>query len=371
MNKKQLAVIIGLLLFAVLFFYLHEKAAKKPAVKNHIITVSVSPVIQKNVNIKTHVLGTVEPYTSVAIKPLVGGTLVKTAFKEGDFVTKGQPLFFIDPAPYKIKLEHAKANLIRDAAQLKTARSKLARNQDLLKKGYISKQDLEQLQADLKTLAATVKADQADVKNAAIELGYCTITAPIDGRTGAILVYPGNVVKANDVNPLVIINQLMPIYIEFSIPEKLLPKVQKEFANNNVNVTANIGKNKKMALSGKLVFIDNTIDKDTGMIKLKAEFPNNDKTLWPGDFVKVDLPIKEIKNALLIPTRAIQIGPNGNYVFIVNNDNTVNMRNIVIGPAIDDNTVIKKGLNLSDNVVVTGQLLLSDGVKVQIAGNAK
>jgi multidrug efflux system membrane fusion protein len=373
MSKKRLAIIVvGIVLVTALSFYFYKKTADKTLPRDNIITVSVSPVIVKDVNIKTHVLGTVKPYSSVAIRSLVGGILLKAGFKEGESVTKGQTLFFIDPEPYKIKLAHAQANLTRDFAELKNARSKLTRNQKLLKKGYISKQDLEQLQTNLKTLAATVKADQADVKNAEIELGYCTIQSPIDGRAGAILIYPGNVVTANSANPLVIINQLIPIYIEFSIPEKLLPKIRKQFVKNDVRVIAAMGGKNKIVLTGKLTFIDNTVDKDTGMIKLKATFPNTDKKLWPGDFVKIDLPIKVIKNALLIPTRAIQIGHHSqHYVFIIHNTNTVSMRNIDIGPAIDNNTVIKKGLTTSDQVVVTGQLRLSEGVKVQIAGSAK
>jgi multidrug efflux system membrane fusion protein len=374
MSKKRLAIIIfvGIVLVTAISFYVYKRTEGKTLSRDNIITVSVSPVTVKDVTIKTHVLGTVTPYSSVAIRSLVGGILLKVGFKEGEFVHKNQDLFFIDPEPYKIKLAHAQANLTRDLAQLKNARSKLTRNQELLKKGYISKQDLEQLQTDLKTLASTVKADQADVKNAEIELEYCTIQSPIDGRAGAILIYPGNVVTANSPNPLVIINQLIPIYIEFSIPERLLPKIRRQFAKSDVNVTAAMGERKKIILTGKLSFIDNTVDKDTGMIKLKATFPNDNKILWPGDFVKVDLPIKVIKNPLLIPTLAIQIGPHSHhYVFIINNDNTVNIRNIVIGPAVDNNTVIKKGLTTSDKVVVTGQLRLSDGVKVQIAGSAK
>jgi multidrug efflux system membrane fusion protein len=363
MTKKR--IIIGLVLIVCMALFLrgclHKK--KQPPVSS--VSVTTAQVVQKDVTLTAHAIGNVQPTVAVSIKSRVEGQLLSVGFKEGEYVKEGQLIFEIDPHPFQVALEQAKANLARDEAQLENFQKLLVRYGQLVKKGYISKQDYDASEANMKAQAASVLADKALVSNAELNLGYCTIRAPISGRTGNLLVNQGNLIKANDSAPLVIIHQIKPIYVAFSLPEAQLEAVKKA-ANHGTVYVAIQTKNSNTKLIAKLSFIDNSVDRNTGMILLKALYPNSQEEIWPGQYVDVTLPITEIKNALLLATRAIQEGPDGSYVFIVNKDSNVTLKPIKLGAVVNDSETIVNDLPVGTKVVATGQSQLIDGSKVQV-----
>lgn len=361
-TKKR--IIFALIVVVVITFLLRGCFQKTKQAPSAAISVTTAQVFQKNVTLTTHAIGNVQPYVAVSIKARVEGQLLSVGFKEGEYVKEGQIIFEIDPHPYQVALDQTKANLARDQAQLENLQKLLVRYGQLVQKGYISKQDYDAAEANVKAQAATVMADKALVSNAELNLGYCTIKAPISGRTGNLLVDQGNLIKANESSSLVLINQIKPIYITFSLPEDQLDAVKKATNHGVVYVTIQV-KNSKTKLIAKLSFIDNSVDKNTGMIELKALFPNEHEEIWPGQYVDVTLPITEIKNALLLPTRAIQEGPDGSYVFIVNKDASVSLKPITLGAVVDSQTTIVNDLPLGTTVVATGQSQLIDGSLVQ------
>jgi multidrug efflux system membrane fusion protein len=340
---------------------LHQK--KQPT--SPVVSVTTTKVVQKDITLTTHAIGNVQPTIAVSIKSRVEGQLLSVGFKEGEYVKEGQLIFEIDPHPYQVALDQAKANLARSQAQLENLQKLLVRYEQLVKKGYVSKQDYDAAIANMKAQAAAVLADKALVSNAALNLGYCTIRAPISGRTGNLLVNQGNLIKANESTPLVVIHQIKPIYVAFSLPEAQLEAVKKAANHGIVYVTIQT-KNSNAKLIAKLSFIDNTVDKNTGMILLKALYPNTQEEIWPGQYVDVTLPIAEIKNALLLSTRAIQEGPEGSYVFVVNKDSSVTLKPIKLGAVVNDAATIVNDLPVGTRVVATGQSQLIDGSKVQV-----
>lgn len=366
MPKKYFVIIggaiLGLLILIIIYAKIHTPHQHKEA-----IAVSTSRVQQRDITLTTNVVGNVEAHATINVKSLVDGHITSVTFKEGDFVKTGQTLFTIDSRPFVVKLNQAKATLAGDQAKLTVAALAVQRNSKLLPFGYISKQDFAQLQANQLSLAATVKADQAAVTDAELQLSYCTITAPVDGRTGSLLVNVGNLVKANDQNPLVIINQITPIDVKFSIPEKQLFAIKDDLSHGDVLIQAYLEENPKVIKSGKVVFIDNTVDTQSGMIMLKASFPNTDQYFWPGQFVKIVLPLTKIPQAIVIPTRAIQMGQEGAYVFVVDATNHAILQPVVLGPNIGDETVITKGLQPNTLVVTEGQSFLSNGAQVKLS----
>lgn len=366
-TKKRL--IIGLVLVICLMLFLRGCLHQKKQPSSPVVSVTTTKVIQKDVTLTTHAIGNVQPTIAVSIKSRVEGQLLSVGFKEGEYVKEGQIIFEIDPHPYQVALEQAKANLARDQAQLENLQKLHLRYGQLVKKGYISKQDYDASEANVKAEAATVLADKASISNATLNLGYCTIRAPISGRTGNLLVNQGNLIKANESTPLVVIHQIKPIYVAFSLPEAQLEAVKKAANNGIVYVTVQT-KNSNTKLIAKLSFIDNSVDKNTGMILLKALYPNNQEEIWPGQYVDVTLPIADIKNALLLSTRAIQEGPEGSYVFIVNKDSSVTLKPIKLGEVVDDATTIVHDLPAGATVVATGQSQLIDGSKVQMISDA-
>lgn len=362
-KKRVLFILIAIGLIVWLYqSYFSQKKQPQTAP----ISITTSKVEQKDVTLTTHAIGNVQPYVTVSVKSRVEGQLLSVGFKEGEYVKAGQVIFQIDPHSYQVSLEQAKANLARDQAQLENLQKLLVRYGQLVEKGYISKQDYDAAEANVKAQAATVLADKAAVANTQLNLDYCTIHAPISGRTGNLLVNQGNLIK-NDTTPLVIINQIKPIYIVFSLPEQLLDDIKNESDSGTVPVTIKSRGNSNI-LQAELSFIDNAVDVTTGMIQLKALFPNKHEEIWPGQYVEVILPFQKIKQALLIPTRAIQVGPDGSYVFVVKEDSRVKMQPITLGPVIEENTVIK-GLAAGTIVVNTGQSQLVDGSLVQVKEN--
>lgn len=363
-NQKNLIIIFLAIIVAgsILSFF---KINHHPKNKQPVFFVTTAPVLQHDVTIYSETIGTAQAHATVAIKSQVDGELLRVNFKEGDTVHAGQLLFNIDPRSYIIKLQQTKANLAKDQADLTLAQKTLERNRQLVALGYIAKQDYDKLIANLAGLTATVQADQAAVNEATIQLNYCAITAPISGKTGSLTVTPGNLIKVNDPNSLITINQIAPIDIKFSIAEKQFSDLKNNLQAGKVAVQAYLEQSPQVIKTGTLSFTDNTVDPATGTIQLKAIFDNNDQYFWPGQFVKIILPTKQLTKALTVPTKAIQMSQNGSFVFTVTN-NIAKICPVTTGANINDSTVITKGLNYGQNVIIDGQLYLSDGTKVQI-----
>ena len=329
------------------------------------VPVSIARVVMKDVPVRVHAIGNVEPLTTVAIKARVDGQIDAVRFKEGDEVHAGAVLFELDRRPFEAQLAQAKANLLKDKALLDHAREQEKRNKDLLAQKFISPDAYAQFSTNVETAAATVAADEAAVRSVQLSLDYCTIRAPLTGYAGKVMIQQGNLVKANDTLSLVVINQVVPVNVSFSVPESILSDVRRYQADGELHVAAETPGSGNPA-PGKLSFVDNTTDITTGTIKLKAEFPNVDKALWPGQFVNVVLTLTMQKNAIVAPTTAVQNGPNGQYVFIVAPDQTVALRDVKIARAEGDETVIASGLAPGDTVVTAGQLRLAPGTRVTI-----
>ena len=339
------------------------KAAKGPPA----IPVSVATVGQQTVSVKIQAIGNVEAYSTVALKARVDGQIVEVPFKEGQEVRKGAVLFKIDSRPFEATLRQAEANLMRDTAQKDQARSQERRYQELLQKNFVSKEAYAQIRTNADTAEATVLASRAAAENARLQLEYCTIRSPIDGYVGKVMLQIGNMVKANDTNPLVIINQVRPIYVNFAVPEQNLPAIRSFMAKGQLSVDALPPNSANSPAKGALSFVDNAVDATTGTIKLKAVFANADNALWPGQFVSTRLKLYDQKDALVVPARSVQTGPNGQYVFVVKPDLTAEVRAVEVDRNDGADTIIAKGLRQGEQVVVTGQLRLAPGAKVTIA----
>jgi len=335
------------------------------------VPVSTVAVALKSVPVRIQAIGNVEPYTTVAVKARVDGQIVSVHFKEGDEVRQGAVLFEIDPRPFAAALKQAQANLLKDKALLDRANEQEKRYKDLLAKNFISADAYEQVRTNAQTAAATVAGDEAAIESAKLSLDYCTIRSPVTGYAGRIQIQQGNLVKANDTNPLVTINQIVPVYTSFSVPEQNIADIRKYQADGELKVQANFTNGAHAPIAGKLSFLDNSADMTTGTIKLKAEFPNTDKALWPGQFVNVVLTLYEQKDAVVTPSAAVQNGPNGQYVFVIKPDLTAELRNIKITRAEGDDTVVASGLQPGDQVVTVGQVRLAPGTKVSVAKPTK
>ena len=348
--------------FAAFRYVPGSRAAQPKAVPA--VPVSIATVANKDVPVRIRAIGNVEPLTTVAIKARVDGQIDAVRFKEGDEVRQGAVLFEIDRRPFEAQLAQAKANLLKDQAVLDHAREVEKRNKELLAQKFISPDAFEQVKTNVATAAATVVADEAAVRSVQLSLDYCTIRSPLTGYAGRVMIQQGNLVKANDTNALVVINQVVPIDVSFSVPESELADVRRYQADGELQVAVQLPNGKPV--SGKLSFIDNTTDVTTGTIKLKAEFANGDKALWPGQFVNVVLTLTTQKNAIVAPTTAVQNGPNGQYVFVVAANKTVALRDVKVARTEGDDTVIASGLAPGDTVVTAGQLRLAPGTRITV-----
>ena len=329
--------------------------------------VTIGTATEKTIPIELHAIGNVEAFSTVAVKAQVEGELTVVHFKEGQEVKAGDLLFTVDPRPYETRLKQAEANLARDKAQLVNAHKQLERYGSVVKRGYVAEEQYDQISSNAAALEATVKADEAAVEEARLQLDYCAIRSPIDGVVGGLRVHRGNLVKANDNdNPMVVINQISPVYVVFSVPERNLPLVKKYMASGRLQVLALIPGDEGEPAAGELAFIENAVDTNTGSIKLKASFPNEERTLWPGQFVNVILTLTNQPHAVLIPGRALQTGQQGQYVFVVKDDWTVEYRPVTVGRKIDGDAVITKGIAPGERIVTDGQLRLTDGSPVTI-----
>ena len=362
-------ILMGLLsLFAVMFSGCGSEKKVDPAKarRDRPAPVTVSPVVQKTVPVELSAIGNVEAYSSVAVKSRIGGELKKVHFREGQPVRQGDLILTIDPLPYEAALKQAQANVARTVALTKKADEDLRRYQDLIQKEYISQEQYDQARANVEALQATLKADQAAVENARLNLGFCLIHAPLTGATGSLLARPGAQIKANDDKAMVTINQVQPIYASFSVPEQYLAEIQKYARLGGLKVKALLGENEPLAEEGRLTFIDNTVDSSTGTIRLKGTFANQDRRLWPGQFVKVTLSLTSQPNALVIPSQALQTGIKGQYVFVVTPELKAETRAVGAGRVFNGQTVVEKGLRAGEQVITDGQFLVVPGGKVQI-----
>jgi multidrug efflux system membrane fusion protein len=282
-------------------------------------------------------------------------------------VRKGAVLFRIDPRPYEAALRQAEANALRDAAARDQARSQEKRYQELLDKNFISKEAYAQIRTNAATAEATASASQAALENARLNLEYCTIPSPLDGYVGRVLLQAGNLVKANDINPLLVINQVRPVYVNFAVPEQSLPEVRKYMAAGPLMVEVLATDAGQKRVEGQLIFIDNAVDPTTGTIRLRAQFDNVDAALWPGQFVNVSVRLYEQADALIVPSQAVQSGPDGQYVYIVGGDLLAELRRITVQRTDGERAIVAKGLAKGERVVTRGQLRLGPRVRVQIS----
>lgn len=363
--------------------------------ENGPVPVVVATVSERDVPINVDVIGNVEAYSTISVKAQVGGELTKVSFHEGDFVKKGDLLFTVDARPYDAQLSQAKANLARDTAALSQAEANLARDianekyaQDQAKRykglfdqGVVSREQADQMASSSDALAQTVLADRAAiesakaqivadkaaVENVQVQLSYTKITSPIDGRTGSIAVKQGNVVTANTTD-LMTITEVQPIYVTFSVPEDQLSEIKRYMAEGKLPVHVTSQADPGVQDSGVLTFVDNTVDATTGTIKLKGTFQNAQNKLWPGEFVRVTLGLTTRPHATVVPNQAVQTGQDGQFVYVVKPDQTVEMRPVVTSTRVDQDLVIDRGLRPGETVVTEGQLRLTPGSRVQIQG---
>lgn len=337
------------------------KQGKKPSAA----PVMVVQTLQKDMPVQLKAIGTVEASATVALKAQVNGQIAKIHFKEGDDVNKGDLLVSIDPAPFLATLGQLEAGLAKNRAQEKYAREQATRYEKLLKEGIVSQDQYDLLKTNAESLGAAVASDLAAIKNAKIQLGYCSIHSPISGRTGALTLDSGSLIKANDVS-IVTIHQIIPVNIVFSIPEKRIGDVKKAMGGGELKIEAMIPDEPGNAETGELSFMDNAVNPETGTIKIKGVFDNAARKLWPGRFTDVIMTLSSIKNAVVVKTRAIQTGQEGQFVFVVKPEKTVEVRSISAGPESGEETVIEKGLAPGETVVVDGQLRLTPGAAVEI-----
>ena len=356
------------------------------------MTVAVSAL--KDVPVEVQVIGNVEAYSTISVKALVTGQLIKTSFQEGDYVKKNDLLFSIDSRPLEAALNQtianasrdqaalgqAQANLARDKASAKYADSQATRYAQLFQEKVVSRDQAEQLRANadavnqavaadlaaIESAKANINSSKAAVENARVQLSYTDLRSPIDGRTGNVTVKQGNVVMANSME-LCTINQVEPIYVTFAVPEAQLPAIKRYMAEGKLPVRArpqddsNAGEE-----NGSLTFVDNAVDMTTGTIKLKGTFNNNDHKLWPGEFVRVTLRLSTQRNAVTVPNEAVMTGQNGSYVYVVKADKTVESRPVTTGARVNQDMVIEQGLEAAETVVTEGQLRLAPGSKVVV-----
>jgi multidrug efflux system membrane fusion protein len=354
---------IFLILFLALSACSPGKKEKTKTIPPALVMTAVAR--QQDVPIEIKTFGTMEASESVTIKPMVSGELMTVAFREGEDVNEGALLFEIDPRPYQAALSKAQASLARNRAIMGNTRKDYERYIQLVKDGLVSQEQAEGYRTRAETAAADLAADQAVVEDARTQLSYCTISAPISGRLGALAVDRGNVVKANE-TPLVTINKLAPIRATFTIPEQSFARVQQRLATGAMTVVVEVPGTGGFSEKGVVSFIDNAVDPTTGTIRLKGQFANEQRHLWPGQFVTLSLTLELRKHVVVVPTQAVQTGQNGQFVFVVKVDKTAEVRPVVPGPDYEAITVIDSGLQVGEQVIIDGQMRVIPGSKVEI-----
>ncbi len=330
------------------------------------VPVTTAPVVQKSMPVEIRVIGSAEAYSTVGIRAQTTGQLMAVNFREGEDVQRGQVLFTLDRRPLEAALQAAEANLERDMAQAANATVQAKRYQDLTDRGIATREQLDTSRTAVEALNATVQADRAALENAKVQLQFATITAPISGRTGALMVNEGNLVRANDTAPLVTINQVTPMSISFAIPEAQLPELRRYMAQGSLRVIATPPNDAGPPAVGRIAFIDNAVDQNTGTIRIKGTFPNEDRRLWPGQYVNVVVTLTTDPDAIVVPSTAVQAGQQGPFVFVVKPDQSVEMRPITVDRATAVETVIARGVQPGETVVTDGHLRLVPGTRISV-----
>jgi len=341
------------------------KQQRAQAAAPRAVSVAIAQVQRQDVPVYLSGLGSVTAFNTANIKSRVDGQIMKVNFREGQNVKKGDLLIEIDARPFQAQLDQMQAQLFRDQAQLRDAQLNLQRYTALIPSGSIAQQQVDTQKALTDQLEGTVRTDQAQIENAKLQIVYCHITAPFDGRVGLRQVDPGNIVHAADANPMLILTQLQPIAVIFTLTEDVLPTVSQRMRRGTLEVDAFSRDDQTKLATGKLLTIDNQIDPTTGTAKLKAVFDNKDNVLWPNQFVNADLLLETRKNSTVVPTAAILRGPQGTFVYAVNPDKTVQDRQVTVSLTQGDTTVITAGLNPGDTVVTDGQDKLQRGSRVE------
>jgi multidrug efflux system membrane fusion protein len=374
---KRYAILVGLtavLAAGGLIAYVsgESRVREKPAAKGSAaIPVAVAAAVQQTVPVRLQAIGNVEAYTSVAVKSRVDGQILEVQFREGQEVKKGEILFRIDARPFEAAFKQAEAQALRDAASRDQAASQERRYQELLEKNFVSKDAYAQYRTNSQTAQATAKATEAALENAKLNLEYTVIRSPIDGYVGRALLQAGNMVKANDTISLVVINQVKPVYVSFAIPEQQLTVVRELMRKNPLVVEVAAPGAEKVLATGRIAFLDNAVDQTTGTIKVRAVFENGDAGLWPGQFYTVHVKLFDEENAIVVPSRALQTGPSGQFVYVVKADMTAEVRRVVVARTEGDVTVLAEGgIAKGEQVVVRGALRLAPGIKVTIVDSA-
>ena len=392
MMTRHLSSIAWVVAAALFLAACSDNAAGKARVQLPPVPVTVGEALEKTIPVQLTAVGNAMAYTTVGIKSQINGQLVEVRFKEGQDVRKGDLLFVIDPRPFEAALRQteaalnqrqaevrqAQAAVERDSAQLENARVQERRYRELVAKELIAREQYDQLNTNMTAMQATVEADraavenakaafqaaQANVDNARLQLAYTQIHAPIDGRTGNLLVQNGNILKANDDNPIVVINQIHPIYVSFAVPEQHLTDIKKYRAVGPLQVVARPPRQQETLATGELTFVNNAVDQTTATIQLKATFANENNVLWPGQFVDVSMVITS-RTAIVVPSQAIQPGQQGPYVFVVKPDQTVESRLVTPGVRLGAETIVEKGLKPAERIVTDGQLRLVPGARIE------
>lgn len=367
MNRATIAigvVVIAAALGWAAYSYTGGGHAAPSAAANPPVPVTPGTAETRDMPVYVRGIGSVQAFNTVTVKSRVDGQIVKVDFTEGQEVKAGDPLFEIDPRPFQAALAQANAAKEKDQAQLTSAQADLQRYSQLVGPGYQTRQSFDQQKGLVGQLQASLKADQAAIDNATLNLTYATIRSPIDGRTGARLVDIGNLVHATDNTGLVSITQLKPIFVTFTVPQNQFDRIRKSDAAGPVEVQAVSADDQTQLAAGKLTLIDNQIDPATGTIRLKATFDNAEEALWPGEFVNTRLVVGIDKNAVIVAARALQRGPNGQYLFVIKPDMTVEIRNVEVAEVEQGVAAIGKGLTAGEQVVVDGQYRLDQGSKV-------
>ncbi len=332
------------------------------------VPVATAKAEQRTTPIEVPSFGSVEAYKDVEIKAQVTGVLTEVHFTEGQMVKTGDLLLSIDPRQPQADLKAARANLERDQAQLKNAEREAARQTELLQKGFASQDVYDQAITAVEMLQAAISADKAAIENADLQLDYCSIRSPVDGCTGRLLVHQGNLIKASDIS-VVSIRQIDPIYVSFWAQEQHLSAIRKNMAAGPLDVAVTLAGEEKEPIHGVLSFIDNTVDRDNRTIHLRATFANQDRRLWPGQYVKVLLTIAQEPDSILVPSQAIQTGQSGRFVYVVKADQTVELRPITLKRDVDNESVVE-GVKAGEVVVTDGQLRLVPGARIQAKSGA-
>ena len=368
--RRWILAALGILLVVGAIWFVRRSGRQQPATaaaaqaQQRPVPVVTAQVQQRDLPIYLDGLGTVIAAKTITVRPQVDGRLDSVSFREGQVVRRGEVLAQIDSRPFQVQLEQARGALTRDAAQLRTARLALARNLELLREKLVSQQDVDNQQAAVGQFEGAVRIDQAQIDSARLNLDYARITSPIDGVTGVRLVDPGNLVRATDASGIVVITQLDPVAVLFTLPQDYLPQVGQQMELGTLTVEALSRDGNTKLGSGELLVIDNQINQNTATMRLKATFANPQRTLWPNQFVKARLLLTVRKGAVVVPTTAVQRGPEGTFAYVVGPEQTVQPRAVEVEMTQGDVAAIARGLSPGDVVVADGAAALRPGAKV-------